>query len=65
MGKPRGEAFLSGPLDVKAVDMPQARDLYEADLALIRPDQVVAWRGGSDREAAAILLRLTAQSAAT
>ena len=29
------------------VDRPEAevRDLYEADLALIRPDQIVAWRG--------------------
>jgi len=33
------------PLSV--VDLPQdeLRDLYEADLALIRPDQIVAWRG--------------------
>lgn len=33
------------------VDVPlaEARDLYEADLALIRPDQVVAWRGSADR----------------
>jgi hypothetical protein len=30
------------------VDRPDLRDLYEADLALIRPDQIVAWRG-SDR----------------
>ena len=58
MGKPRGEAFLGGPLEVKAVDVPQARDLYEADLALIRPDQVVAWRGSSDNDAATILSRL-------
>jgi len=58
MGKARGEAFLSGPLEVKAIDVPQARDLYEADLALIRPDQVVAWRGSSDGDAAEILSRL-------
>ncbi|GLH80633.1 hypothetical protein SSBR45G_55420 [Bradyrhizobium sp. SSBR45G] len=32
--------------DVKVVTLPRAlRDLYEADLALIRPDQIVAWRG--------------------
>ena len=64
MGTPRGEAFLAGPLEVKAVDVPHVphlRDLYEADLALIRPDQVVAWRGGSDSDAAAILSRLAAQ----
>jgi 2-polyprenyl-6-methoxyphenol hydroxylase-like FAD-dependent oxidoreductase len=65
MGKPRGEAFLGGPLEVQAVDVshvPHVRDLYEADLALIRPDQVVAWRGGSDRGAATILSRLAAHS---
>ncbi|MEZ5649494.1 MAG: FAD-dependent oxidoreductase [Burkholderiaceae bacterium] len=28
-------------------DEPVACDLYEADLALIRPDQIVAWRGGN------------------
>ncbi len=32
---------------LSVVDLPDeaARDLYEADLALIRPDQIVAWRG--------------------
>jgi 2-polyprenyl-6-methoxyphenol hydroxylase-like FAD-dependent oxidoreductase len=61
MGKAPGAAFLGGPLDVKAVDLPQARDLYEADLALIRPDQVVAWRGATDSAAGTILSRLTAR----
>ena len=34
-------------LDLTMVDIdhPDARDLYEADAALIRPDQIVAWRG--------------------
>ena len=34
-------------LDLTVVDLPgeEARDLYAADLALIRPDQIVAWRG--------------------
>ena len=34
-------------LDLAVVDLPvdEARDLYGADLALIRPDQIVAWRG--------------------
>ncbi|WP_042001788.1 FAD-dependent oxidoreductase [Streptomyces sp. AcH 505] len=32
--------------DLKIVRAPKAlRDLYEADIALIRPDQIVAWRG--------------------
>ncbi|MCY1551671.1 hypothetical protein D9M68_880170 [compost metagenome] len=36
-------------LDLRVVRLPnpQLRDLYEAPLALIRPDQIVAWRGAS------------------
>jgi 2-polyprenyl-6-methoxyphenol hydroxylase-like FAD-dependent oxidoreductase len=34
--------------DLKLVTLPRdLRDLYEADLVLIRPDQVVAWRGSA------------------
>jgi 2-polyprenyl-6-methoxyphenol hydroxylase-like FAD-dependent oxidoreductase len=33
------------PLTVLPIDSAQARDLYETDFALIRPDQHVAWRG--------------------
>jgi 2-polyprenyl-6-methoxyphenol hydroxylase-like FAD-dependent oxidoreductase len=33
------------------------RDLYEAPLALVRPDQIVAWRGQDAAEAAAVLRR--------
>ncbi len=38
-------------LDLKIVvlDSPDARMLYEADFALLRPDQIVAWRGGRAR----------------
>lgn len=33
-------------VEVKHVNLPtQLRELYEADLALVRPDQIVAWRG--------------------
>ena len=44
-------------LDLKVVDVAgdEARDLYEADLALIRPDQIVAWRGGAVADADAVL----------
>ena len=35
------------PLSVVAIASDEARDLYGADLALIRPDQIVAWRGNS------------------
>ena len=48
-------------LDLKLVrlESEEARDLYEADLALIRPDQIVAWRGHDDRDAEAVLAKLT------
>jgi hypothetical protein len=33
------------PLEVLDVRLPELRELYERDLALIRPDQYVCWRG--------------------
>lgn len=37
-------------VELKVVTLPRGlRDLYEADLALIRPDQVVAWRGSASQ----------------
>jgi hypothetical protein len=36
----------------------EARDLYAADLALIRPDQIVGWRGNDEREADRVLATL-------
>ncbi|HTI67151.1 MAG TPA: FAD-dependent oxidoreductase [Caulobacteraceae bacterium] len=35
-------------LDLTVLDVLEARPLYEADLALIRPDQIVAWRGDAE-----------------
>jgi len=48
-------------LDLRVVRLPQPalRALYEAPLALIRPDQIVAWRGPDARDAAAVLARVT------
>jgi hypothetical protein len=53
-------------LDLKLVDVPtaQARDLYQAPLALIRPDQVVAWRGFSDHDADTALAVATGRAPA-
>jgi len=42
-------------LKVVTLDLPVLRDLYQADLALIRPDQVVAWRGRGDGDVADVL----------
>lgn len=46
-------------LDLKVVrhSAPDLRSLYEAPLALIRPDQIVAWRGRSSDAAASVLAR--------
>ncbi len=36
--------------DLKLVQLPASlRELYEADLALVRPDQIVAWRGSASQ----------------
>lgn len=34
-------------MKVTTLPLPELRDLYEADFALIRPDQIVGWRGNS------------------
>ena len=47
--------------ELTVVDIADAavRDLYEADLALIRPDQIVAWRGDVIADAARLMARVT------
>ncbi len=58
-----GEAFIAAaaehriPLKRYSVDVPEIRDLYCAGIALIRPDQHVAWRGDCSPEHAAATLR--------
>jgi 2-polyprenyl-6-methoxyphenol hydroxylase-like FAD-dependent oxidoreductase len=44
-------------LEVLTLPASAARDLYGRDLALIRPDQIVAWRGDASTGAEAILER--------
>lgn len=64
LGKADGKAFSAAArsvrIDLKIVDMQseEARDLYQADFALIRPDQIVAWRGNQAGAAGEILGRL-------
>ncbi|WP_397475215.1 FAD-dependent oxidoreductase [Pusillimonas sp.] len=41
------EAARQNNVDLTVIAVRQARELYEADFALIRPDQIVAWRGDS------------------
>jgi hypothetical protein len=42
-------------LNVVALDEPGLRDAYEAPLALIRPDHIVAWRGQRADDAHAVM----------
>ena len=50
---------LSVDLRVLRLPQPSLHALYEAPLALIRPDQIVAWRGPTADEAARVLMRVT------
>jgi 2-polyprenyl-6-methoxyphenol hydroxylase-like FAD-dependent oxidoreductase len=51
---PQGDAILAAararkmPLAILDIADPDVRDLYDCDLALIRPDQYVAWRGNAE-----------------
>jgi hypothetical protein len=49
------------PLAVVDVASDEARELYQADLALIRPDQIVAWRGNRPSDATSVLRRASGQ----
>jgi 2-polyprenyl-6-methoxyphenol hydroxylase-like FAD-dependent oxidoreductase len=53
----RAAEALRIPLAVVDVASDEARDLYQADLALIRPDQIVAWRGNTPSDATGALRR--------
>jgi hypothetical protein len=50
-------------LDLTMVDVHRddARDLYGADAALIRPDQIVAWRGSAPCDALQVVAQATGQ----
>jgi 2-polyprenyl-6-methoxyphenol hydroxylase-like FAD-dependent oxidoreductase len=52
-------AKLAIPLTVVDIASEEARSLYGADLALVRPDQIVAWRGNKLADPIAILRRAT------
>ena len=43
-------AFAKRNVPVRTIDVPSpvARDLYERDIVVVRPDQHVAWRGNAD-----------------
>jgi 2-polyprenyl-6-methoxyphenol hydroxylase-like FAD-dependent oxidoreductase len=58
-----GQAAQALGLDLRVVRQASAElsALYEAPLALMRPDQIVAWRGQDASQAPAVLARATAQ----
>ena len=53
---------LNMPLSIVPVASDEARDLYGAALALIRPDQIVAWRGNMPTAALTVLRRAAGHS---
>ena len=58
-----GAARRGIPIQVAHIPEDGARDLYERDLALIRPDQHVAWRRVAEAgDAAAFWDRVTGQT---
>ena len=65
---PAGEGIIRAArgcgIGLTVVDVPpaEARELYEAPLALITPDQVVAWRGADDADAATIVEAVTGRA---
>ncbi|MBX3609380.1 MAG: FAD-dependent oxidoreductase [Hydrogenophaga sp.] len=52
------------PLNVVALPNDALRERYEAPLVLIRPDQIVAWRGHDDASAEAVLAQATGRAMA-
>jgi 2-polyprenyl-6-methoxyphenol hydroxylase-like FAD-dependent oxidoreductase len=53
------------PLTVVRSDDVDIRELYGADLVLVRPDHHIAWRGGAPADPNAVLARATGQHALT
>lgn len=65
-GRHQSDDVLAHPrVEVLDLPGPELRNLYGADLALIRPDQAVAWRGSSLREAKSAFEVAIAASAPT
>lgn len=59
-GLERAAAARGIPLAVLDVAVPEARELYGRDLALVRPDHYIAWRGDrAPDDAEALLARVT------
>jgi 2-polyprenyl-6-methoxyphenol hydroxylase-like FAD-dependent oxidoreductase len=58
-------AAMSAKVPMNALEMPinEVRDIYDADFAIIRPDQIVAWRGnGVPADPRGLLARISGNS---
>jgi hypothetical protein len=54
------------PLEIAAIDEPEANAAYERKLVLVRPDGHVAWRGDAlPADAAAIIARVAGATEAS
>lgn len=53
------------PLKVAVIAHPLAHELYAADLVLVRPDLMVAWRGDHQQDARAVLEVVSGRTLAT
>ncbi|HUH87950.1 MAG TPA: FAD-dependent monooxygenase [Pusillimonas sp.] len=60
----KSAATISVPLKVVAVRHEGAHALYGADLVLVRPDMMVAWRGGREQDPVSILERASGRTMA-
>lgn len=56
---------LAVPITLLSLQSDAARDIYEADLTLVRPDQIVAWRGNAHVDPSSVLRRLLRATPAT
>jgi len=55
----RAATRIGAELKIVGIAEPEALDLYGAPLALIRPDQIVAWRGTSDTDPEQMMAAVT------
>lgn len=55
-------AAMGVPLGAVAIDHDEAKALYAADLVLVRPDMMVAWRGGRNEDPSPILDAVSGRS---
>jgi hypothetical protein len=54
------DAFRKAGMNLNVIEISDAEiyDLYKAPLVLVRPDQIVAWRGQAAHDASGIVARI-------